>query len=88
MLLFVRVKDAQQRLALATLRAELEVIERRPCHDALGAALHVFDRNVCEVLGEVVIYLVLILDDSRWNTCGKNRIDDALTKITAASFFF
>ena len=64
------------------------MIECRTRHDTLRATLHVLDRHIGEVLGEVVIDLVLAFYDFGGNTCGENRIDDALTKITAASFFF
>ena len=56
MLFFRRVEDADQRLALATDGAELEVIERDAGHDRFGAALEVFDRHVGEVLLQETLY--------------------------------
>ena len=50
--------------------------------------MHILDRDIGEILSEVVFDLVLILDEAGRDGSGKDRIDDVLAKITAASFSF
>ena len=83
MFFFGGVVDADQCLAGAALRTEVEVIDGDTRHYLLGPSLHVLNRYIGEVLSEKAPDLRGFLQRARGNWRRNDRIDNDLPDVAA-----